>query len=141
MLAWTLVFHIVGLVFWLGSLLVVTQILAVHAEETTPEARAALSRLESRLLRGLTHPGAAIMVVTGIILISLHRGVLHEPWLVAKLVMVAVLVALDLRLTFRARAFQQEEIELSRGECMVMHGAISMVFLVIVILVLVKPFK
>ena len=37
MVAWTLVFHIVGLVFWLGSLLVVTQILAIHTEEASPE--------------------------------------------------------------------------------------------------------
>ena len=69
MVAWTLVFHIIGLVFWLGSLLVVTQILAIHTEETSPETRATLGRLESKLLKGLAHPGAAIMVVTGFILV------------------------------------------------------------------------
>ncbi len=73
MVAWTLVFHIIGLVFWLGSLLVVTQILAIHTEETSPETRATLGRLESKLLKGLAHPGAAIMVITGFILVS------HDP--------------------------------------------------------------
>src|SRR5208337_5263500 len=104
MLAWTMVFHIVGLVFWLGSLLVVTQILALHTGETSPETRATLGRLESKLLTGLAHPGAAIMVVTGFLLVSHDPNYLREHWLHAKLFLVVILVALDLRLTFRARA-------------------------------------
>jgi len=56
------------------------------------------------------------------------------------LLLVVILVALDLRLTFRARAFQNGAIELSRRECMILHGAISLVFLTILILVLIKPF-
>jgi putative membrane protein len=139
MVAWTLVFHIIGLVFWLGSLLVVTQILAIHTEETSPETRATLSRLESKLLNGLAHPGAAIMVITGFILVSLDPNYLREHWLHAKLLLVVVMIALDLRLTFRARAFQEGNIELSRRECVVLHGAISLVFLAILILVLIKP--
>jgi putative membrane protein len=140
MVAWTLVFHLIGLVFWLGSLLVVTQILAIHTEETFPQTRATLSRLESKLLKGLTHPGAALMIITGIILVSEDPNYLREHWLHAKLLLVVVLVAIDLRLTFRARAFQEGKIELTRRECMVVHGAISLVFLAILILVLIKPF-
>jgi len=140
MVAWMLVFHIVGLVFWLGSLLVVTQILGIHTEESSPETRVTLGRLESKLLKGLAHPGAAIMVVTGFLLVSENRGFLHEHWLHAKLLLVVILVALDLRLTFRARAFQQGTVEISRRECMILHGAISLVFLAILVLVLIKPF-
>jgi len=141
MVAWTLVFHIVGLVFWVGSLLVVTQVLAIHAEEVTPETSATLSRVESKLLKGLAHPGAAIMVVTGFILVSHDPKLLQQHWLHVKLLLVVILVALDLRLTFRARAFQDGKIVVTRRECMVLHGAISLVFLVIVILVVVKPFR
>lgn len=140
MVAWTLVFHIIGLVFWLGSLLAVTHVLAIHVEEEFPEARAALSRLESKLLRGFAHPGAAIMVITGIILVVEEPIFLRAYWLHAKLVLVAVLVALDLRVTFRARALQQGTAQLSRIECMALHGAVALVFFAIVILALVKPF-
>jgi putative membrane protein len=140
MVAWTLVFHICGLVFWLGSLLVVTQILAIHTEESSPETRVTLSRVETKLLKGLAHPGAAMMVITGFILVSLDPNYLREHWLHAKLLLVVILVALDLRLTFRARAFQKGDIELTRRECMILHGAISLVFLAILILVLIKPF-
>jgi len=140
MVAWTLLFHITGLVFWLGSLLVVTQILAIHTEETSPETRVTLERLESRLLKGLAHPGAALMVITGFLLVSQDPHYLREHWLHGKLFLVIILVALDLRVTFRARAFQEGKIELSRRECMALHGAISLVFFAILILVLIKPF-
>jgi len=93
MVAWTLVFHIIGLVFWVGSLLVITQILAIHTEETSPETRATLGRLESKLLRGLAHPGAAIMVITGFILLSLEPQYLRENWLHAKLLLVVVMIS------------------------------------------------
>src|SRR5579863_9618232 len=140
MIAWTLVFHIIGLVFWLGSLLAVTHVLAGHTEETVREAREALGRLELKLLRGLAHPGAAIIVISGAILIFLEPGVLHRHWLQAKLVLVLALIALDLRVTFRARAFQQNKIEMTRGECMGLHGGIALVFTLIVVLAILKPF-
>jgi putative membrane protein len=141
MVAWILVFHIIGLVFWLGSLLIVTRVLAMHAEETSVEARAALSRLESRLFKGFAHPGAALMVITGTMLVNQLPGDLRQPWLHAKLLLVVVLIALDLRIYFRSKAFQAGKIQLTRGECMAMHGIIALVFLGILILVLTKPFS
>ena len=140
MTAWTLVFHLVGLVFWLGTLLAVTHILGLHTEEPSLEARAALGQLEMRLLQRLAHPGAALMVITGTILIAEHPHDLNEHWLHAKLLLVIVLIALDLRVSFRTRAFLTGRIELRRGECAAMHGAIALAFSGILILVLLKPF-
>lgn len=140
MVAWILVFHLIGLVFWLGSLLAVTHILAIHTEEPSTEAQAALGRLEMRLLKGLAHPGAALMVITGITLIAENPHYLFEHWLRAKLLLVIVLIILDLRVYSRSKAFLAGRIELRRRECMVLHGAISLVFFGILILVLLKPF-
>jgi protoporphyrinogen IX oxidase len=140
MVAWTLVFHVIGLVFWLGSLLAVTHILAVHAEEPSPEVRASMARLESKLLKGLAHPGAALMVITGFLLVSEDPYFLRETWLHGKLVLVIILIVLDLRVTFRAKALQEGKIEMTRRECMALHGAIALVFFGILILVLLKPF-
>jgi uncharacterized membrane protein len=139
MVAWILVFHLIGLVFWLGSLLVVTHVLAIHAEEPSTAARAALGRLEMTLFKGLAHPGAALMVITGVILIAEHPHYLREHWLHAKLLLVALLVVLDLRVYFRTTAFLAGRVELRRRECMALHGAISLVFFGILILVLLKP--
>ena len=140
MLAWTLVFHLTGLVFWIGSLLVTTHVLAMHSEEQSPEARATLGRLESKLLKGLAHPGAALMVISGVVLLAEDPQFLRATWLHLKILLVLVMVALDLRIYFRARAFQAGQIEMTRGECMALHGMIALVFTLILILVLIKPF-
>ncbi len=138
---WILVFHLVGLVLWLGSLLSAVGVLAAHTEETSPEARRALTRLETNLLRALTHPGAALMVITGVWMILTNTAYyLHAHWLHVKLLLVVVLIVLDLRVTFRARAFQAGKIEMRRSECRALQGAIGLVFFLILVLVLVKPF-
>jgi putative membrane protein len=141
MLQWTMVFHIIGLAFWLGSLLTVTHILAIHTQEPSPEVRKTLGRVETKLFNGLVHPGAALMIVTGIIMILMNRRYyLQAAWLHAKLVLVAVLVVLDLMVYRRARAFIAGEKNLRKGQCMAWHGAIALVFTGILILVILKPF-
>jgi uncharacterized integral membrane protein (TIGR00701 family) len=134
------VFHLIGLVFWLGSLLVVTHVLALHTQERSPEGRAALARLEMKLFRGLAHPGAAVMVVSGIALLSLESYALREVWMQAKLVLVLVLIGLDLMVYRRTAAFHAGRIELRSDQCRAWHGAIAGLFLAILVLVLVKPF-
>jgi len=141
MVPWVIVVHLIGLVFWLGSLLAVTHVLAIHTQETSEEARAALGRLETKLLRGLAHPGAALMVASGITLLVLLPFALHEVWMYLKIFLVLTLVALDLRLTFRVKAFHAGKIVLKRSECTMLHGIISAIFLAIIVLVIVKPFS
>ena len=73
-------------------------------------------------------------------MIGQHPHYLLEHWLHAKLLLVLVLIVLDLRVYFRAAAFLAGRVELHRRECMALHGAISLVFFGILILVLLKPF-
>lgn len=139
-IAWALVFHIVGFVFWMGGLLTVTQVLGAETQEQSPEGRLALKKLEIKLLKGIAHPGAAITVLAGITIIALVPGYLHQAWLHAKLLLVAILIGLDFLVYWRAKEFHAGRIELKRKECMILHGAISLVFLGILILVMIKPF-
>jgi len=139
-LAWALVFHIVGFVFWVGGLLVVTTALALHTGDISSEAAVPLEHLEVKLIRGMAHPGAAVTVGAGLAVILIQPDFIYQHWLQAKLFLVAILVALDLIVYARVKAFHKREIKLERRECMILHGAISLVFLGIVILVLIKPF-
>ena len=138
--AWALVFHLLGVVFWMAGLLVATQVLSAHVEEKSPEARQALARLETKLMKGVAHPGAAMTVLAGLTVVWIQPSYLHQHWLHAKLSLVAILIGLDLLLTWRLRAFQAGRIELPRWEPKVQHGVVSLLLLLIVILVMIKPF-
>ena len=65
MVAWTLVAHIFGLVFWVSGLLVTTIAMSQQTQETTVEGRQALVRIERRFLRAMADPGAALTILQG----------------------------------------------------------------------------
>ena len=135
-----LVFHIVGFVLWMGGLLVATQVMASRTRQSSPEVRAVLARLETKLFKGIAHPGAAVTVIAGIVVLVLQPGYLRQGWLQAKLFLVSILIALDIIAYARARASQAGRIELQKRECMALHSGIALVFIGIVILVMIKPF-
>jgi len=137
MTAWLLVFHILGLVFWLGGLLIATSILARHTQETSVDARQALGRIEIRLLKAMANPGAVVTVITGILLIATNRSYyLRASWLHAKLALVVVLIGLHWVVISKTKSFVAGRIELQRRDCMTLHGVIALIFIGILVLVL-----
>jgi len=138
--AWALVFHVIGFVLWMGGLLVATQVMASRTQQSSPEIRAALARLETKLFRGVAHPGAAVTVVAGIVVLLLQPDYLRQGWLRAKLFLVMIVIALDLIAYARARAFQSGRVVLQKRECLALHIGTALVFIGIVILVMIKPF-
>jgi uncharacterized membrane protein len=78
-----------------------------------------------------------LSVITGIILILTNRSYyLHANWLRAKLILVLVLIGLHWVTVSRTKSYLAGRIELQRRDCMTLHGAISLIFLGILVLVL-----
>ncbi len=94
MTPWLLVVHIVGIVMWVGGLMIVTLIFAQHTQETSPEASASLTRLEGKLFKSMAGPGALLTLISGVGLIATNRQDLHAPWLHLKLSLVLILIIL-----------------------------------------------
>jgi putative membrane protein len=139
--SWILVFHLIGLVLWVGGLLAVTQVLIFHSQEASPEARAALGRLEARLLNRLAHPGAALVLIAGPWLVLTNTAYyLHAGWFHAKLILVVVLAGLDWLACRRTRALVTAQAPIERRQGLVLHIAIGSVFVALLVLVLLKPF-
>jgi uncharacterized integral membrane protein (TIGR00701 family) len=137
MLLWTLLFHITGIVFWVGGLLVATSLLGQHSEDRSAEGQSALGQAEMRILSGMANPGAGITVITGVILIALHgQAILRAPWLQAKLTLVACLLVLHGIVYSRARRVAAGKLVAPRRSWMMLHGAISLIFFGILICVL-----
>ncbi len=137
---WILVFHILGIVLWVGSLLVVTQIMAAHAGATSSEVREALSRIEGKLFGGGVHLGGVVTIVSGILMFSIYPVYYgRAPWMHVKLALVAVFLVLDI-LAFLTHRKLRAGGNLTRGRCMALHGIAALVFVGILIMVLVRPF-
>jgi len=133
-----LFFHVLGVILWMGTLFVVSRLLAEHAEH--PTAGEALTRLEQRLFATIIHGGAAVVIATGILQVLEQPAFLRQGWLHAKLLLVLGMVVLDVRLYRRMQALHALPSGVTRAELIRLHGFTGLVLIGIVFLAVVRPF-
>ena len=133
-----LVVHIFGIVFWVSGLLVTSMALTRHTQESSPEARQALARLERIFLRGLADPGALLVILAGVSLIMTKPSYyLHAPWLHIKLTFVLLLIGLHGMIAVRSKRLASEQIAMQRSEARTLVIFTLLIFLSILIATLV----
>lgn len=139
---WVLVFHLAGMVFWIGGLFVAMAAAGTYAIAGPAGSEAGAKAVRAKMARtGMTtyaHPGAAIMVLTGALLMYLLPEVRSTAWLHAKIALVVVLIVFDVALWMEIRRMPDRDVPNPRLG--IFHGTISLLFLLILILVLTKPF-
>jgi putative membrane protein len=137
MVSWTLVVHVFGIVFWIGGLLMTTVLLAQHAKESSPEARAALTRMERKSLRMMTDPGALLTLAAGITLIFTNKSYyLHAAWLHFKLLFVVILIGLHGYIGVTAKGLQTGKRQITPGQAWLLFALVLAVFVSILIVTL-----
>ncbi|MEK7338054.1 MAG: CopD family protein [candidate division NC10 bacterium] len=95
LLAAVLTLHLTGIVFWVGSLMARVFLLGRLASPGSAEARPVVAGLHRRLHLMVEVPAFIVLLIAGLALLHLPRSSLTAPWLLAKLALVAVLLALD----------------------------------------------
>jgi len=138
-LDWILVFHIFGVVFWVGSLLLISSLMTRVPEEVGI-ARERIIVLARSLMRISANAGAAVAIIFGILAVAVEPGVLARVWLHLKLLLVLMMLAVHIRLHYRIRALEGAPLDVRRREFSIMHGLVSLMLLGILILVFLKPF-
>jgi protoporphyrinogen IX oxidase len=137
-LGWALVFHIFGVVSWLGSLLVVSAILAkVPMEVGVAKERFIVTARQLLKIGG--NIGAALTVAFGTVLIVLKPELLRHGWLYVKLLLVLVLLLVHGRLYHRIVALENDPGSATEREFKITHLLVAALLLAILILAVMKP--
>jgi protoporphyrinogen IX oxidase len=95
---WFKAFHIVGFVTWFAGMFYLPRLFVYHAEayEQPEPARSILKNqyqiMEKRLSRIIMTPAMILTLAMAVGLVSLEPSLLKEPWLHAKLALVAILL-------------------------------------------------
>ncbi len=139
LIKWAIVFHLFGVVVWIGNLLVIASMLALVTEEVGT-ARERLVLVARRLFQIGCNLGALATVFFGIVLILLDPDVLTVGWLHVKLLLVLVLLYFHYRLYRRILNLESDPASASAGEFKMIHGLVSALLLAILALALIKPF-
>jgi putative membrane protein len=136
---WGIVFHLFGMVIWIGSLLMIASMLSLITEEVGA-ARERLILISRRLFQIGCNIGALATVFFGIILILLNPATLMGGWLHVKLVLVLVLLYFHYRLYRRILNLESDPSGASAREFKIIHGIVSVLLLAILALAVLKPF-
>lgn len=143
-MAWFLVFHIVGLILWLGGLLDLTRILGYHVKEDIP-VQERLSWMEFRMYWFVATPGMILAVVMGLFLFYYGGGVAsyfsgHSYWFTFKLIFVLVLIALHFYFGKALMSLRAQPRIMSPAKFKALHGITGLIFIIVVMLAVVRPF-
>ena len=135
---WIKSLHIIFVVAWFAGLFYLPRLFVYHAEAQDAASRERFKVMERKLYRGIMTPTMVLTIVFGTWL-WLGYG-FRGGWLVAKLLVVAALVAYHFWLGAMVRAFARDANRRSHVFYRWINEAPLVLLAAIVVLVVVKPF-
>ena len=82
---WIKAAHVIAVISWMAGLLYLYRLFVYHAMETETVVQQRLQVMERRLLFAISHPAAALTLITGVAMLVMMPGFLTQPWMHAKL--------------------------------------------------------
>lgn len=141
MFLWVKAFHIIFVVAWFAGLFYLPRLFVYHAETTDTVGHERFCVMERRLsiLMSIAAAGA---IGCGIwLLVMLGSGwIAHNPWIHAKLALVAILVVFHGWCQMEVKKFRQRRASASPRFYRIVNEVPTVLLMGIVILAVVKPF-
>jgi putative membrane protein len=143
---WLKAFHVVAMTAWMAGIFYLPRLFVYHVEGHEKrgvvqgsELDLLFQRQERLLLRAIMNPAMIATWVLGLLLVVLG-GWGSAPWLWAKLAAVLALTVFHMWCARQRRAFAEGTNTLSGRAYRLMNEVPTLLLLVVVVLVIVKPF-
>ena len=140
MYEWILALHIIAVIAWMAGLLYLPRLFVYHADAPAgSEMSETFKIMERRLLRAIMVPAMIASWLFGVWLIVLTNA-FSEGWLHGKLLMVVLLSAVHMAMVVWRKDLERETNTKSAKYFRIVNEAPTILMIIIVILVVVKPF-
>lgn len=137
---WAKAIHVVAVISWMAGMLYLPRLFVYHADAEKGSVQSETFKvMERRLLRGIINPAMTLSWVFGLWLAWRGFG-FQGGWLHAKLAAVLVLSGMHGYLSVAVRAFAEDRNEKPARHWRFVNEAPTVLMIIIVILVVVKPF-
>lgn len=137
---WVKAFHIVSFVAWMAGLFYLPRLYVYHTQQASgSETARTFMVMEQKLLRVIMNPAMIATLISGAILIW-QIDALRDGWLHSKLLLVALLVWFHMLLARWRRRFAEGTNVHSERFYRVVNEAPTVLLILIVVLVVLKPF-
>jgi protoporphyrinogen IX oxidase len=140
MLLWVKVLHIVAVTAWMAGLFYLPRLFVYHSRQKIgSDTDQLFCHMEERLLKVIMRPAGVVSVLAGGGLVGLSGFSWGDPWLLAKLLGVVLLVGYHLALERYAVLFRQGLHIRSERFFRVLNEVPTVLLIWIVVWVVVKP--
>ena len=136
------VLHLVAMVAWFAGLFYIFRLFVYHVKEKSSAHTAqTLSLMESKLLRIIMMPASIIVLLSGLTLAFLAAGTFSSPWFHAKMLGVVALFGYQHFAVRVQRRFAKEDYFLTEKQCRYINEVPTLLLIIIVSLVILKPWS
>ena len=140
MYLWLKALHIIAVISWMAGLLYLPRLFVYHADaKPGSEQSETFKVMEHRLLKFIMMPAMVLTWIVGVVLVLLGHWV-TAPWFQAKFVLVLAMTILDGYLRIWAADFRFDRNRRTPKFYRIVNEIPTVLMIVIVVLVVVKPF-
>jgi putative membrane protein len=137
---WAKALHVIAVIAWMAGMLYLPRLFVYHANAPKGSPQSETFKLmERRLLKAIINPAMIVTWVLGLYL-AWDSGYYRELWLQLKFLLVLAMSALHGFLTRAVRSFAEDRNARSPGFWRLVNEVPTVLLILIVILVIVKPF-
>jgi putative membrane protein len=143
MYLWLKAFHVIAVISWMAGMLYLPRLFVYHCDAPPGSAQSETFKvMERRLMRAIINPAMIAVWLLGLSLIWLMgwEAFKQSGWLHAKLVLVLVMSGVHGMLSRYRRDFAADRNQRSKKFYRIINEVPTILMILIVILVVVKPF-
>lgn len=138
---WIKAFHVIAVVAWYAGLFYIFRLFVYHVQQRDkPDVVATLVVMERRLMRAIMAPAMVVSIALGLWMTMLVPGFWRQPWLHLKLLAVVLLLGYHGFASRVRKRFAAGDYILTETQCRWWNEAPTVLLIVIVVAVIVKPF-
>lgn len=138
---WIKAFHIIAVVAWYAGLFYIFRLFVYHVQQRDkPDVVATLVIMERRLMRAIMAPAMVVSLALGLWMTVKVPALWQQPWLHLKLAAVVALLGYHGFASRVRKRFAEGDYVLTETQCRWWNEFPTVLLVVIVIAVVVKPF-
>lgn len=138
---WIKALHVISIIAWMAGLLYLPRLFVYHVKASAGSPSSETFKvMEAKLMRVIMNPAAAASWIFGLTMLSLNPALLSEGWLHVKLLFVLGLTASHLAMNSWRKDFAADKNRRSERFFRIANEVPTLAMMVIVIMVIVRPF-
>ena len=135
---WIKVIHIVAVISWMAGMLYLPRIFVYHVN-AKPDVKDQFIIMEKRLLKFIMNPAMLVTWITGFMM-AIHFSYFQNGWMHGKLLFVILMTVTHMLMGKYRKSLETEKNNKSEKFFRVFNEVPTILMIIIVILVVVKPF-